>query len=151
MIDLSGEAFEQGCRPLLDRRHLGGMSFRDGDAKQDELMARCEQGYLCEVCGEEVEDISGSDLYLRFVIGEIAAAQLMSAPERHIRCNPTLAQFIVDDRFEPVVVEGPFSKSTLAADEVRRREHLVTAGWKRLQEVRSLNIPIAEYPLKPAE
>ena len=38
-------------------------------------MARCDQGYLCEVCGEEVEDISNSDLYLRFIIGEIDSRQ----------------------------------------------------------------------------
>ena len=33
-------------------------------------MAKCEEGYLCEVCGCDVEEISDSDLYLRFVIGE---------------------------------------------------------------------------------
>ena len=35
-------------------------------------MAPCDQGYLCDVCGDEVEEIFESDLYLRFVIGEIA-------------------------------------------------------------------------------
>ena len=29
-------------------------------------MARCDQGYLCDVCGDEVENIRESDLYLRF-------------------------------------------------------------------------------------
>src|SRR5262249_26300165 len=28
-------------------------------------MARCEQGYRCDVCGQEVEAINESDLYLR--------------------------------------------------------------------------------------
>lgn len=111
-------------------------------------MAKCDQGYLCDVCGEEVPNITGSDLYLRYVIGEIASRELLSSPERHLRCNPTLSQFIVDDDFEPVVVDGPFAKEHLDADEVARREKLVTRGWHRLQDVRDLGIPISEYPLK---
>ena len=110
-------------------------------------MARCEQGYLCDVCGEEVEDITQSDLYLRYVIGEIDAHALLAAPERHLRCSPVQAQFIVDENFEPVMVEGPFDKRLQDPDEVRRREDLVTRGWRRLQELRTLNIPISEYPL----
>ena len=110
-------------------------------------MAKCDQGYLCEVCGQDVADITDSDLYLRYVIGEIDSRQLMSAPERHIRCNPVQAQFIVDPEFEPVVVEGPFDKRRLDAAEVRRREELVTRGWRRLQEVRQLKLPISAYPL----
>lgn len=111
-------------------------------------MAHCERGYLCDVCGDEVAEIIESDLYLRYVIGEVSARQLLSAPERHIRCNPTLAQFIVDPGFEPVVVTGPFAKSELDPAEVRRREDLLTRGWRRLQEVRSLGLSIAEYPLE---
>lgn len=110
-------------------------------------MARCERGYLCEVCGEEVEDVTVSDLYLRFVIGEIEARWLLAAPERHIRCNPVLAQFIIDDAFEQVCLEGPFDKRLLERADVLRREELVTRGWRRLQEVRDLGLPIAEYPL----
>lgn len=110
-------------------------------------MARCEQGYLCEVCGEEVENITGSDLYLRFVIGEIDSRSLLTAPERHLRCNPTQAQFIMDEEFEPVIVEGPFDKRALDAEFVREREDLITRGYRRLQEVATLSIPIAEYPL----
>jgi hypothetical protein len=110
-------------------------------------MARCEQGYLCEVCGDEVEDITVSDLYLRYVIGEIDARVLLAAPERHIRCNPVQAQFIVDDQFEPVVVDGPFAKRNLDAEDVRRREELITRGWRRLQELQQLGIPVSEYPL----
>ena len=110
-------------------------------------MVRCEQGYLCEVCGEEVEDITDSDLYLRFVLGEVDARDLMTAPERHLRCNPTQAQFIVHDDFEPVCVEGPFDKRTLDAGYVAQQEELITRAWCRLQEVRSLNLPISQYPL----
>lgn len=110
-------------------------------------MARCEQGYLCEVCGNEVEDITGSDLYLRFVLGEIEARHLMTAPERHLRCNPVLAQFITDPEFSPVVVEGPFDKRNLDPAEIARREAWTTRGWRRLQEVRQLGLPISAYPL----
>lgn len=110
-------------------------------------MAKCDQGYMCEVCGDEVEDITVSDLYLRYVIGEIEARYLMTAPERHLRCNPVLAQFIVDPGFEPVHVEGPFDKKLMPAEEIAAREELTTRGWRRLQEVRSLGIPISEYPL----
>jgi len=110
-------------------------------------MAQCEQGYLCDVCGDEVEDITGSDLYLRYVTGEVPARVLMTAKERHLRCNPTLSQFIVDPAFEPVVVDGPFGKRHLDPADVARREDLVTRGWRRLQEVRGLGIPISEYPL----
>ena len=42
-------------------------------------MAKCDQGYMCEVCGDEVEDITGSDLYLRYVLGEVEARHLMTA------------------------------------------------------------------------
>lgn len=110
-------------------------------------MAKCDQGYLCDVCGEEVEEINDSDLYLGFVIGEINFEQLGNHPERHIRCNSTQAQFIVDDAFEPVVVEGPFDKRRLDPDSVREREERVTRGWLRLQEVARLEIPIEQYPL----
>lgn len=110
-------------------------------------MAKCDQGYLCEVCGESVPDITVSDLYLRYVIGEIDSRGLLSSPERHIRCNPTLAQFIVDESFEPVVVDGPFAKQHLDPEEVHVREDLITRGWRRLQEVRRLRVPISQYPL----
>lgn len=111
-------------------------------------MARCEQGYLCDVCDEEVENITDSDLYLRFIIGEIDSRSLLSAPERHLRCNPTQAQFIVDEAFEAVCVDGPFDKRQLDPEYTQERENLITRGWRRLQEVRDAGIPISEYPLE---
>ena len=110
-------------------------------------MAKCDQGYLCEVCGDEVEEITDSDLYLRFVIGEIEARYLMSAPERHIRCNPVQAQFIVSAEFEPVLVEGHFDKRRLDAADVAAREDLVTRGWQRLKELAGSGLPVSAYPL----
>lgn len=111
-------------------------------------MAKCDQGYLCEVCGNEVPNISQSDLYLRYIIGEISSRQLLSAPERHLRCNPTLTQFIVDPGFTEVKAEGAFSKAELDPADVKTKEALVTRGWQRLQEVRALGIPISDYPLE---
>jgi len=110
-------------------------------------MAKCDQGYLCEVCGDEVDKISDSALYLRFIIGEIDAGALFVTPERHLRCHPQLTQYIVDERFEPVTVEGEYDKRQLPAEETQVKEDLVTRGWQRLQEVRKLGIPISEYPL----
>ncbi len=110
-------------------------------------MAKCDEGYVCEVCGKYVHDITDSDLYLRYILGEIDGRQLMTAPERHLRCNPTLTQFIVDTSFTPVIADGAFAKDQLDADDVAAREELVTRAWRRLQEVRGLGIAIAEYPL----
>ena len=105
-------------------------------------MARCERGYLCEVCGEEVAEVTDSDLYLRFVIGEVEPETLHTSRERHVRCNPVLAQFIVDDDFEPMTIEGAFDKRQLDVHYVRQRETLVTRGWRRLKEISGLELPI---------
>ena len=110
-------------------------------------MARCELGYLCEVCGQEVEAITDSDLYLRYVLGEVPPEQLHRARERHIRCNPALAQYIVDPAFEPVRCEGFFAKEQLDAASVHEQEERVTRAWRRLQEIPGLGITIPEYPL----
>ena len=110
-------------------------------------MAKCEEGYLCSVCGGDVEEISDSDLYLRFVIGLIDPETLHTSRERHIRCNPVLAQFVVDGDFEPVAVEGDFDKRRLDANYVREQESLVTRGYRRLREVAHLDLPIIDYPL----
>jgi len=110
-------------------------------------MARCEQGYLCDVCGQEVEQITDSDLYLRYVLGEVPPEQLTRTRERHIRCNPTTAQFIVDAGFAPVRCDGPFGKESLDAVFVAEQEERVTRAWRRLQELPTLGLTIAEYPL----
>lgn len=111
-------------------------------------MALCEQGYLCEVCGADVEGIVESDLYLRYVIGEVPPEKLHILRERHIRCNPTLAQFIVDPAFDPVRCQGPFAKDLLDPAYVAEQETRVTRGWRRLQEIPSLDLTtIQEYPL----
>jgi hypothetical protein len=111
-------------------------------------MAKCEEGYLCEVCGGDVEEMTDSDLYLRYVIGELDPEVLHTTRERHVRCNPTLAQFIVDPEFQPpVAVAGAFDKRQLDPSFVREREVLVTRGWRRLRELAGSELPIIEYPL----
>lgn len=116
-------------------------------------MARCEEGYRCTVCGRDVESIAESDLYLRYVIGELPPEVLHTTPERHIRCNPTLAQFIADPRFDPpVVAEGAFAKTSLDASFAREREQLVTDGYRRLLELaqKGGDADVTEYPLPQA-
>ncbi|MEY3458202.1 MAG: hypothetical protein RL215_1359 [Planctomycetota bacterium] len=112
-------------------------------------MARCEQGYLCDVCGEEVHSIRESDLYLRFVTGELPSRHLLAAPERHLRCNPVNAQFINHPDFPPAIVEGDFDRRTLDQDFVQQRSELLTRGWIRLQELADAaqTVPLPDYPL----
>jgi hypothetical protein len=110
-------------------------------------MARCEQGYLCDVCGRDVEAITESDLYLRYVLGEVPIFRLHQLRERHVRCNPAVAQYIIDPAFETVVCEGLFDKRRLDVEHVAAEESRITRGWKRLQEIPTLGVAIDEYPL----
>jgi hypothetical protein len=111
-------------------------------------VAKCEEGYLCDVCGGDVENIWDSDLYLRYVVGQVDPETLHTIRERHIRCNPTLAQFIVDQEFEPVAVDGPFDKRQLDATYVREQERLITRGWRRLKELaHQEGVSLLDYPL----
>ena len=113
-------------------------------------MAKCDEGYLCEVCGEEVERIVESDLYLRYVIGDMDPERLHTSPERHIKCNPVLAQFIDADDFEfQGEVPDGFTLDALDADYVQQRRTLITRGWKRLQELsgNTEDLAIQDYPL----
>ena len=112
-------------------------------------MAKCDEGYPCQVCGADVENIAQSDLYLRYVIGMVDPEVLHTSPERHIGCNPSLAQFIVHEDFAPIGVEGGFDKRQLDPEFVAEREQLVTRGWQRLQQLHASRdeISVLEYPL----
>jgi hypothetical protein len=112
-------------------------------------MAPCDQGYLCDVCGEEVVSIRESDLYLRFVTGQIESRELLAAQERHLVCNPVVAQFIAAPAFESVDVDGPFSLRELDDQYVHEQSELITRGWHRLQELAQVaqTLSISEYPL----
>ncbi|WP_182866318.1 hypothetical protein [Stieleria mannarensis] len=115
-------------------------------------MMKCDEGYRCDVCGQDVTSIVESDLYLRYVIGELDPETLHTAAERHIRCNPVLAQFIDDDQFEPVVIAGPMALAHLDGDFVAQRRQLVSRGYRRLLEI--VDWPgdrdLTEYPLPEA-
>ena len=111
-------------------------------------MAQCDEGYRCDVCKGDVEGIPESDLYLRYVLGEVDPLKLPTAQERHIRCNPAVAQYIVDPAFPAVVCDGMFAKAQLDPAFVRQEEVRVTRGWRRLQEIPLLGIPLTEYPLE---
>ena len=109
---------------------------------------RCDEGYRCDVCGQDVENIWESDLYLRYVIGLIDPETLHTTPERRIGCNPVLAQFIVDPNFPPIAAAGEFRKESLDPQFVQQREEFVTRGWRRLKELAMLEgLSILEYPL----
>lgn len=113
-------------------------------------MARCDQGYLCDVCSRDVESIVDSDLYLRYVLGEVPLFELDHQPERHIRCNSAMAQYIIDAGFEAIACPGPFGKDHFDSEFVAAEEARVTAGWRRLQQIPRLGISIDQYPLAPA-
>ena len=81
------------------------------------------------------------------LLGEVVPEQLHLLPERHVRCNPALAQYVVDARFPPVHCEGFFAKEMLDPEFVAGEEARVTRGWQRLQDLPTLGIPIIEYPL----
>jgi hypothetical protein len=110
-------------------------------------VAKCDEGYRCEVCGQDVEHILDSDLYLRYVLGQIPLERLHLQPERHIRCNPAIAQYICDPRFPVVILDTLFGKQHLDPQYVMEQEQLITRAWQRLQAIPKLGLSIAEYPL----
>jgi hypothetical protein len=110
-------------------------------------MAKCDEGYRCEVCGRDVEAVAESDLYLRFVLGEVPLELLHRLPERHVRCNPALAQYIVHPGFAPVVCAGPFAKSEMDAEFVAAEERRVSRAYRRLLAIPTLRLTVPEYPL----
>jgi hypothetical protein len=114
-------------------------------------MARCDQGYLCRVCGLEVEELTDSELYLRYVIHEIDSQTLIHLRDCHLTCNPVLAQFIDDPRlsFDLSVPESLDQRSLDQAFVMERRLRL-SEGYRRLWEIRDhrRRFPhIQDYPL----
>lgn len=111
-------------------------------------MAKCDEGYRCDVCGKDVEDLVESSLYLAYVIGDIDPELLHTSQERHLTCNPVLAQFITDESFSSVFADGDFDKRKLDPKYVEARESVVTRGFQRLKQLRGKEgLSILEYPL----
>jgi hypothetical protein len=115
-------------------------------------MAKCDEGYLCEICNQPVEKISESALYLQYVIGWVDPETLHTRRECHLRCQPSLAQFIEHKDFEPIELEGDFDRRLMAIEFVQARVELVTRGFQRLRELQSARkgLSLAEYPLPEA-
>lgn len=115
-------------------------------------MAKCDEGYRCDVCGGDVTSIVDSDLYLRFVAGLIPAEELHLHPERHLRCNAVLSQYIEDTRFEPLFVEGDFDRRKMDPAQVQGSVKLFTRAYRRLWEILETPIKdITRYPLATRE
>jgi hypothetical protein len=116
-------------------------------------MAKCEEGYLCEVCGGDVERLCDSALYLQLIIGWIDPETLHTRRECHLRCAPALAQFIDHPTFIPAVVAaGEFSLQQLDPLFAAERTALVTRGYVRLCEIDAMRDrpPVIEYLLPEA-
>ena len=115
-------------------------------------MAKCDEGYRCDVCGNDVTRLIDSDLYLRYVIGELDPEVLHTHSERHIRCNPVLAQVIEHKAFDAVSLEGDLSREALDPEFVRSRVQLVSRGYKRLLEIAASEgeRDVTAYPLPEA-
>lgn len=110
-------------------------------------MAKCDEGYRCDRCGSDVESILESAMYLRYILREIPLERLHLQSERHLACDPALAQYIVDPSFPSVVCDGVFDKRLMTEDCVKSEEDRVTRGWRRLNAIPTLGVGIAEYPL----
>lgn len=112
-------------------------------------MARCDEGYLCHICGEEVKRIDESTLYLQYVLGWLAVEQLRQHPEAHLACSPSLSQFILDDSFPEVQADADWHKSRLDPVFREQREQQVTAAYQRLKNLQKhrRDYKILEYPL----
>ena len=97
-------------------------------------MARCEQGYLCEVCGQDVGEIPGSDLYLRYVLGEVPPEELLKiAGGRIWTGRQAKANGLVDEL-------GSLEDAIAAAKKL--------AGLPAGTEVDLLELPKAKDPLE---
>lgn len=99
-------------------------------------MAKCEEGYLCEVCGRDVERLRDSGLYLQFILGWIDPETLHTRHEIHIDCLPALAQFIDNaDYQKQLEVPTEFSRQQLDPEFVRQRTAEVSKAYRRLIEL----------------
>ena len=121
-------------------------------------MAKCEEGYLCEVCGRDVENLRDSGLYLQFILGWIDPETLHTHREVHIDCLPALAQFIDDadyprpttEQTQPIATE--FDRNRLDPQFVQTRVDQVTRAYRRLRELDNMSErpAVIEYPLPEA-
>ena len=110
-------------------------------------MASCERGYLCAVCGQDVEEITDSVLYLRYVMGEVPWDHLNRAPRHIFVATRHSLNSSWTTRSSPCSCDGTFAKEQLDPEFVKTEEERVTLAYRRLRELAATNLPIAEYPL----
>ena len=109
-------------------------------------MAKCDEGYLCDVCGRDVAEIADSELCTcAYVIG-LADPKSCTAKERHVRSQSTL-YVITDPAFDPPVVvrKEPFKAGPRPDDGPRAR--IWSRGAGRLPELAGSELRIIDYPL----
>ena len=111
-------------------------------------MAKCEEGYLCEVCGQDVAEITESDLYLRYVIGlrrsrgaAHHAASGTSAATRRWRSSSSMT-ISRRSRSKAPSTSGCSIRPTSAS---RRRSSPAASAASRSSP--RLDLPILDYPL----
>ncbi len=81
------------------------------------------------------------------MLGEVDRSLLDRHPERHLACDPILAQFIETEGFETPFVDGPFGKSSLDPAFVADEESRVTRGYERLMELERRGAVLSEVLL----
>src|SRR5690349_5283066 len=93
----------------------------------------------CDKCGKPVvkrEDAT----WLNVEAGYMNGLGLLVYGNRHIRCSPSRAQYIVHPDFAPVIDPRPeFDKTLVPEDERREMTRRYTDAWLRLQK--------GEFPL----
>ncbi len=139
------------CRKSSAGWHFGKMVNARSRDKMDR-MAKCDEGYLCEICGEAVESLTDSALYLQYVVGWIDPETLHTRPDSHLLCLPSLAQFVEHESFPVVRVEGDFDRRKLDEDFVAERVALLSRGYRRLSQIQSKRkgLAVMDYPLPEA-
>jgi hypothetical protein len=108
-------------------------------------VARCDEGYLCNVCGLPADTLPESLLYLRYILGEVTVEVLGQAQETHIRCCPAIAQYIVHPAFEPVVCTDVFARQHFPLDFQTSEETRITAAWATLYEAGEKGFSLLSY------
>ena len=100
------------------------------------------------VCHEPVDTMPESELYLRYVLGEFPAERLQAMPDRHLRCNPEIGQFVENADFPSMTDDDPLTdRRRMDPAAARARADLVTRAWLRLREIPALGLALAEMPL----
>ena len=61
-------------------------------------MSDCDEGYNCDRCGEYVENVRESELYLRFVLGAVPIDELPRPPRLGPAFGPCCSALIFPEQ-----------------------------------------------------